>query len=123
MALVALTNTQKNALRNHEAFKTQVEWAVLNKARYWSQLDGASVPGNNWIKWAKSRQFSTALLTNGGVNVEDYVKLFLIYLTQEVYNSPATFDNDVVTAYMVTNNVFESIADNVFDAKIATFNF
>lgn len=123
MAQVALTNDQKNTLRNSASFRTQVEWAVLNKARYWSQLDGTSVPASNWIRWAKSRRFSTELLTYNDVNVDEYVKLFLIYLTQTVYNNTVAFDNDTVIAYMLTNSTFDALADSIFDAKIAVFNF
>lgn len=125
MAYISISDEQKESLYNSERFKSLVEWAILNKARYWSQLDGSSVPGNDHIKWAKSRTFSSNIILNslGSPMSEGYYKLFLILLTQQVYNNSSSFDVTTVIDYMITQGTFEAVTDGIFDEKIKTIIF
>lgn len=125
MALQVLTDQQKQDLRNSPSFRQFCKWAVLDKARYWTGLDGSSVPGNDWVKWAKSRLFSVQQLANPYA-VEDDLSLplmFAVLLTQAVYDDAVAFDVETVVAYMDANEIFDTLADLYFDQKIKSIQF
>lgn len=125
MALQVLTDQQKQDLRTSQNFRQFCKWAVLDKARYWIGLDGTSVPGNDWVKWAKSRLFSTQQISNPYA-VEDDLNLplaFAVLLTMPVYEDGVAFDVDTVVAYMDANDIFDTLADMYFDQKIKAIQF
>lgn len=125
MALQVLTDQQKQDLRTSQNFRQFCKWAVLDKARYWIGLDGTSVPGNDWVRWAKSRLLGTQILANPYA-VEDDLSLplaFAVLLTMAVYDDAVAFDVDTVVAYMDTNSIFDTIGDLYFDQKIKAIQF
>ncbi len=129
MAMVVLTNQQKEEMKNHADFKEECKWAILNKAVYWKGLDGSSVPGNDHIKWAKSRQLAAALNydpTNGDPAVRpEIVDRFLLYVKNIACVDDQTnpFSPADVVTWLVDNDSFEALADNWFDDQIATNRF
>lgn len=124
MARIALNNEEKDLMKDYGPFQTAVEWAMINKARYWLQLDGSSVPGNDRIKWAKSRQFSHGIINH--VDKIEYSRLFVIFLTQQVHepsNDTGGLNREEIVQYMESESIFEQLADSIFDEKIKTIIF
>lgn len=133
MALQVLTDQQKQDLRTSQNFRQFCKWAVLDKARYWTGLDGSSVPGNDWVKWAKCRIMGMQILANPYA-VEDDLSLplaFAVLLTQAVYDDAnPEFNVDTVIEYMDTYtingnpaSIFDTLADLYFDQKIKSIQF
>src|SRR6478609_5909604 len=125
MALIALKNQEKDLLFMDPNFRNEVEWAMINKARYWVQLDGTSVPNNDRINWAKNRLLSNTII-GSSIDREAYSRLFLLFTTQQVHNvadDAQGFNKQAVIDYMVTNLIFEALADSVFSEKIKEIKF
>lgn len=129
MALVVLTNQQKESLRSDIDFKEEVKWAVLNKAAYWKGMDGSNVPGNDRVRWAKSRQLAAQLQLNPSQVDPNYgnnqvVDRFLVYIKNiACLDDQVAFDPATVTAYLLTNNHFDAMADDWFNDQISTAVF
>lgn len=109
MAQVVLTNQQKEELKNFSDFREEVKWSILNKAAYWKGLDGSSVPGNDRIKWAKSRFYAAQLQQNpqnaNPDNNAGIIDRFLIYVKNItcVDDQQVPFDPATVTAFLLDN--------------------
>lgn len=128
MALRVLTNQEKEELRNSADFREECKWALLNKAAYWKGLDGSSVPGNNWVKWAKSRQFSATVAQNPQtVDPNQNYQIadrFLMYLKNELcVEDTLPFDSATAISVLLVAGKFDSSADLYFDDQIATVQF
>jgi hypothetical protein len=128
MAYRVLTNQEKEELKNYQDFKEECKWGILNKAAYWKGLDGASVPGNDRIKWAKCRQYAASLqYSPQSVNPDNnpqVVDRFLVYIkTILCVDDAQAFDAAAVVAYLLTNSHFEAMAETWFDDSIATTLF
>jgi hypothetical protein len=128
MALRVLTNQEKEELRNNSDFREECKWALLNKAAYWKGLDGASVPGNNHVRWAKSRQFSASVAQNPQIadpnNNYQIADRFLMYIKNEAcVDDQVAFDPSAAIATLLAGSKFESAADLYFDDQIATVLF
>ena len=133
MALVVLTNQQKEALKNDTDFREEVKWAILNQAAYWKGLDGTAVPGGqtspNLARWAKSRQLAAQITLNpaqidptqGNNQVVDRFLLYVKNIT--CYDDVVAFDTATVTAYLLANAHFEAMANNWFDDQISSYAF
>lgn len=125
MALQVLTDQQKQDVRGSDRFRQFCKWAILDKARYWNQLDGSGVPGNDHIRWAKTRLKATEILGNPYA-VEDDLSLplfFVVQLTQAVHDDSGAFDVDAVIDYMDANDIFDAIADSYFTEKVKSIQF
>lgn len=132
MALTILSTDQKETLLGNAEFAKQTKWAVLNKAQYWSGLDGTSVPGNNWERWRKSKNFALTILANPSIAESfEIVKKFMNLAKNVACVDDAVTDfNDAaqqtVISYLLNDggspavNNFDSFADAWFDDQIAT---
>lgn len=128
MAMRVLTNQEKEELRNNADFKEECKWGLLNKAAYWKGLDGTSVPGSDYVRWAKSRSFASAIALNpGSADPNQNVQIadrFLMYLKNEAcVEGTQAFDPAAVITVLSTGNRFEAAADLYFDDQIATTVF
>lgn len=129
MALIVLTNQEKETLKNDTDFREEVKWALLNKAAYWKGLDGTSVPGSNWVRWAKSRSLAAQIQLNPSMidpaqGNNQVVDRFLVYIKNiACHDDQVVFDSATVTAYLLANSHFEAMADNWFDDQISTTAF
>lgn len=125
MALTTLTDQQKQELINNQQYKELCKWALLDKARYWLGLDGSSVPGNDWVKWARSRFFGNQIIDNpfGVENDQSLPLSFAVLLTQDVYDNAGAFDVATVVEYMDDNQIFDTLADLYFDQKVKSIQF
>lgn len=124
MARIVLTNAEKDLMKDFGPFQTAVEWALINKARYWLQKNGDDVPGDDRIKWAKSRLFASGIINN--VDKFEYSRLFVIFCTQFVHepaNDTNGFNREEIVQYMESNSIFEVLADSIFDEKIKQIVF
>ena len=120
-----LTDAQKDLLYADASFRQEVKWGILNKASFWKGLDGTAVPGGqtavNLKKWALSRAFA-AQLSNSPVLAESDLaaKQFLVFVkTTAVWQGSVS----ATVSYMLTNSIFDTLADNWFDNTIATVPF
>lgn len=123
MALVALTDEQKQALLITERYKTLAYWAVVDEARFWNGQDGVSPPGGDRIKWAKSRYMSVNNILRFMNVPEEYYKLLLALHDIPVYDNAVPFDANIVLDYMVANGTFDTLAALAFDVKIKEILF
>jgi hypothetical protein len=128
MALRVLTNQEKEELKNNADFREECKWGLLNKAAYWKGLDGTSVPGNNYVRWAKSRQFSAAVAQNPQIadpnQNQQIADRFLMYMKNELcVDDQAAFDASAAIAVLLSGNKFDTAADLYFDDQIATTLF
>jgi hypothetical protein len=120
-----LTDAQKDQCLNDPTFQSEVKWGILNKAAYWEGQDGTAVPGGqtaaNLKKWAQARALA-AQLQNNPSSAENllYVKQFLIYA-----KTTAVWEGSVsaTVTYMLTNSIFDSLADTWFTNMSATTPF
>lgn len=124
MALQVLTNDQKIQMQKHLRFRDQVRWAILDKARYWSQHSGENPPGDDLIKWAKSRHLGTKIVSQpDNIGVPEAATQFCVLLTSAVYDDSASFSPDSVIDYMLSQQLFDVLADAWFDLQIADDEF
>lgn len=128
MALRVLTNQEKEDLKNNADFREECKWGLLNKAAYWKGLDGSSVPGNNWVRWAKSRQYG-AIVAQNPASVDPnqnqaIADRFLMYLKNEqCVDDQLAFDPATAIAVLLSGSKFDSASDMYFDDQIATSIF
>jgi hypothetical protein len=123
--IVALTTDQRIELENNARFQNLVRMAILNQAIYWRGLDGTTVPGNDRVRWAKSRLLATGIVLNP--TSQDYnawVRQFII-LTKDmaVYDDTNAFNVDTVLDYMIANSKFDELADLAFNLRILKVEF
>lgn len=125
MALRVLTNQEKEELKNNADFREECKWGLLNKSAYWKGLDGSTVPGNNWVRWAKSRQFGAIMAQNPSMaEDQQVVSRFLMYLKNELcVDDQVAFDPATAIAVLLSGNKFDSASDMYFDDQIATSIF
>lgn len=128
MAMRVLTNQEKEELKNFDDFKEECKWSILNKASYWTGLDGTTVPGNDRILWAKSRTYGANIVRTPSQvdpNLNTIVvDRFLMYVKNILcVDDQVAFDAATVTAFLVTNINFENMADSWFNDQIATTVF
>lgn len=117
MALVPLTSAQKSILQSDPNFKNECNWAMINEAEFWFGQDGSSPPASDWVSWAKKRFFGVNNIINIPFDVDYYTRLVLINLDQAVYDNSVPFDVQNVINYMLSNNIFQIIAGQIFDLK------
>lgn len=131
MARIVPTTDQKEGFLVSAEFKKQVKWAILNKAAYWSGLNGVGLADAASAKrWHLNRQF---IATNNMLTLaEDFaiVKAFAELYVKNIQcvNSPGQYDEAETIQYLLGNNgapinFFDQMADNWFDAQIANLNF
>lgn len=125
MAIVALTTDQRVNLEGNARFQNLVRMAIYNQANYWVGLDGSSVPGNDRIRWAKSRLLSAGIINNPtAIDFQSYLKQFVIKLKDiPVFDNANSYDEDAVLNYMLANSKFDELADNVFNLRIQRIEF
>jgi hypothetical protein len=120
-----LTDAQKDLLYADASFRQEVKWGILNKASFWKGLDGTSIPGGqtaaNIKRWSLSRGYAAQLINNP-VNAESDLaaKQFLVFVkTTAVWQGSVS----ATVSYMLTNSIFDTLADNWFDNAIAPIPF
>lgn len=124
MALQVLTNDQKIQLQKNARFRDQVRWAILDKARYWSQHSGENPPNDDLIHWAKSRHLGTRIINQpDNIGVPEAATQFCVLLTSAVYDDAGSFNPDTVIDYMLGESLFDVLADAWFDLEIAKHSF
>lgn len=124
MALQVLTNDQKIKMQKHQRFRDQVRWAILDKARYWSQHSGESPPGGDLIRWAKSRHLGTAIINQpDNIGVPEAATQFCVLLTTAVWEDSVAFNPDTVIDYMLGESLFDVLADAWFEQQISQHGF
>lgn len=124
MALTGLTNDQKITLQKDQRFRDQVRWAILDKARYWSQHNGADPPGGNLVRWAKSRALGYKIMQQpDNIGVPEAATQFCVLLTSPVWNDETTFSVDSVIDYMLSESLFDQLADAWFEQQISQHGF
>ncbi len=123
--MAVLTDSQKDLLLADESFKSEVKWAILNKAAYQLGLNGVGLDdAASATQWRKYTNLSLALNANPGqAESLDNVKQFLIYL-KGVDCVQASFSVSGVVAFLLNNgsgyNNFDAAANKWFDDHIAT---
>lgn len=130
MARVILTSVQKDILLNDAGFKTQVKWAIQNKANYWSGHNGTTPPGGI-ERWRKSKDYAFQIIDNLSIAENlDAVKFFLFSLKNYacVNDAFANFDAATISdtiAFLLDDgsgghlNEFDALSDMYFDQMIA----
>jgi hypothetical protein len=129
MALVALTDDQKEQLRASTKFLPMIRYGVIRKATFWAvTTDPMALPGGqttaNAVRWAKSRSLSAKVLNavDGIDNDTSFALLFLKNLTQAVWDNVAVqpFAADPVIVNMEANSatMIDAPLDAAFDDKI-----
>lgn len=120
-----LTDAQKELLYADASFKLEVRYGILNKAAFWVGTSGTAVPGGqtdaNITKWAKCRFVAADLVANPVTAEQDViVKQFLIYAkTTAVWQGSTS----ATVSYMLTNSIFDTLADTWFTNTVATRPF
>lgn len=126
MAQVIMTNAQKELLKADPSFQSEVKWGILNKVAYWMGQDGTGQVGAVALKkWANSRAYAALIQRNPGMSspTDQILNQFLIFAkTITVWDNVANTTAAAV-AYMLTNSIFDTLADNWFDSQIATNPF
>lgn len=126
MAQVIMTDAQKELLKADPNFQAEVKWGILNKTAYWMGQDGTGQVGAAALKkWALSRPYAALIQRNTGMAAptDQILNQFLIFAkTITVWDNVANTTAAAV-AYMLTNNTFDTLADNWFDSQIATNPF
>lgn len=122
--MVALTDEQRITMRQSTRFQGIFKSAIFNKAGYWLGQDGAAPPGNDRIRWAKSRTLG-AELQNAPASFQDPKSYdqAVIFLKNEPVNpsnDQAVFNLDTVIDSMISTSMFDTLADRVFDEQIKT---
>lgn len=124
MALQVLNNDQKIQMQKHQRFRDQVRWAILDKARYWSQHNGDNPPNDDLVHWAKSRQLGTKIINQpDNIGVPEAATQFCVLLTSAVYDDAGSFTPDSVIDYMLSQSMFETLSDGWFELQIADEEF
>lgn len=124
-AQTILTDAQKDLLFADASFRQEVKWGILNKASFWKGLDGTSIPGGqtaaNLKRWGLSRAFAATLVNNPSIAETDLAtKQFLVFVkTTAVWQGSTS----ATVSYMLTNSIFDTLADNWFDNMISTSPF
>lgn len=124
---VQLTDEQRITVRQSSRFQGLFQSAMYNKAEYWLGQDGATPPGNDRVRWAKSRSLG-ARLVNAPSALElpksyDQAVIFLKSKSVNPSDDEEVFDLDTVIDYMIEENMFDTLADNVFDEQIKVILF
>lgn len=124
-AQTVLTDAQKDLLYADASFRQEVKWGILNKASFWKGLDGTAVPGGqtaaNLKRWALSRAYA-AMVINSPTQAETDLsaKQFLVFVkTTAVWQGSVSS----TVSFMLTNSIFDTLADNWFDNQIAQAPF
>lgn len=128
MALIALTDDQKEQLRANSKFLPMIRNAAYRKATFWTvTTDPTAVPGGqtaaNLIRWAKSRSMGAIINSNPAYidsNQQNWGTYFLVNLTQAVWDNTAQFNSDTVILNMEGNasTMIDPAMDSTFDAMI-----
>jgi len=124
-AQTVLTDVQKDLLFADASFRQEVKWGVLNKASFWRGLDGTSIPGGqtaaNLKRWSLSRQLAAQLVNSPTTAESDLVaKQFLLFVkTTAVWQGSTS----ATVTFMLSNSIFDTLADNYFDNVISTYSF
>lgn len=124
-AQTVLTDAQKDLLFADASFRQEVKWGILNKAAFWRGLDGTSVPGGqtaaNLKRWSLSRNLASQLVNAPSTAESDLAaKQFLFFVkTTAVWQGSTS----ATVTYMLSNSIFDTLADNWFDNTISTYSF
>ena len=128
MATIALTDDQKEQLRASSKFLPMIRTGAYRKSNFWAiTTDPTAVPGGqtvaNIIRWAKSRSFSAQIINDPSTIDRDqnnFGSLFLINLTQAVWDNSVSFNPDTVILNMEANSaaMIDAPMDSTFDNKI-----
>lgn len=124
MAIVVLTDSQKELLRIDPGYQQEVKWGVLNKAVYWQGQNGISPPGGT-TRWAKSRAYAATIINNPvTAEAASIINQFLI-LNKDIpcVDNTQPFSSTNVVTYLISNNSFDAMADGWFDQHIQTIPF
>jgi hypothetical protein len=125
MALVVLTDEQRFAISNNPRFQNLTRMAVNNNGVYWFGNDGSSIPPAELVHWAKSRSLSYGIVAfPNSIDVQSWVAQFVNALKDiPVVDNINPYDENAVIDYMVANNVFQTLANKVFDLRIIEIGF
>lgn len=125
MALVALTNEQRVAIKNNTRFQNLVRMGVYNQANYWKGQDGANLAAAAAKRWAKSRYLSVGIMANPtAIDFVGYLEQYIIAMkTMAVFENSAAYNEGTVIDYMIANNKFDELSDIVFDVRIERIEF
>lgn len=124
MAYLNPTNEQKAALKNSVRFQNEVKWALLNTANYWKNNDGAGKDAAGATLWYKNRHIGMQLLSNPvGLITEQEYYLAAILSANYLIVSDQGFTVDTTVDYMIAQDYFAAISDNIFAMKIQTVQF
>jgi len=129
MAFVILTDVQKQALVGSNSFKVAAHWSIFDKASYWQGLDGANVPNNDRVLWAKNRKLSAQMNSNPNLVVGDadisqeFVVACKNYLLwdSEVEWTGSEEDFQLIISRLKNysgTNLFDVLADSYFVSKV-----
>ena len=124
MAYLNPTNEQKAALKDSVRFQNEVEWALLNTANYWKNNDGAGKDAAGAENWYRHRHIGMMLLSNpvGLVTDQEY-HLAAVLCANYLIVDDQGFDMEAVITYMIAQDYFAAISDNIFSIKIQTVQF
>ena len=134
MALVILTDAQKDLLQNDNGFISECKWGILNKAAYWKGLDGTAVPGGQTsaglAQWRKSYDYAAQISANPSIAENQLiVKSVLMYLKSipcvdsnisSQFTSSNSSQSATVVAQLLADSRLDAAADNWFNIIIST---
>lgn len=124
-----LTSDEKMTLAANARFQFLCRQAILDKAAYWTGLDGTVLPGGQTAvtlaRWAKSRLKSQALIQVPLAITDADVQQFMIFLKTMILwdNAVSPFNTDTLCNYMIAQSKFDALADNWMDQKIRYIDF
>lgn len=122
MAIVRLPDERRFELEKNERFQKNVRIAIFNLAQYWKDHDGSPFAGAALLRWAKMRFWShNRIIANpGNIDFDTYLKQFISVLkNHDVYDEAMNpYSEDTVIAYMIAQNKFAAIIEQVFDLRI-----
>jgi len=121
-----LTSDEKFILQADTRFQKLCKQSILDKSLYWTGQDGATPPGNDRVKWAKSRLRGQAIVRDPGqANGSTASEQFIIFLKNINLwdNAVVVFDPNVVCDYMLAQGTFDVLSDNWMDQQIRGIDF
>jgi hypothetical protein len=111
MALRALTDDERESLKNDALYLQKVQWAVRNYANFWSANDGS---GANTevarIKWAKDRILGVQIEINDIQDQNLALNALKASKGLQIDLAPAPVPAETIIEAMVSSNKFEEVA-------------